>query len=316
MSTCKTIHCMTAGLLLSVAALAQEVTPPDRSLSSLEYVELGLPSKDRVWDGDDLVAAAEALKKLAERDPSQLPRVDSPRSGAVFARLTAAANLEVFADPALPLDQRVHTSLANLKGTGELLKVYLGTFLKQATGAEELAELVGAQLRSTRALLGLVPELLQRIDPDAPDYQIRMGGLDQMRRGLATMLAGVLSSLRDKKTYSSVLRIRLVGYLDETLPAMIPHLTPDSQAETVRQLETMVKAPELEDLRAPLTQLLEKAREAAKTHRPNGPGEPSPGLRPQADALGRKGDQPPRPERPREFLPQSGRPEARPRPEK
>jgi hypothetical protein len=29
------------------------------------------------------------------------------------------------------------------------------------------------------------------------------------------------------------------------------------------------------------------------THRPNGPGDPSPGLRPKADALGNKGNKPP-----------------------
>jgi hypothetical protein len=39
--------------------------------------------------------------------------------------------------------------------------------------------------------------------------------------------------------------------------------------------------------------------------RPTGPGEWSPGLRPKADALGRKGDKPPRPARPRERLPES-----------
>src|SRR4051794_31063798 len=35
-------------------------------------------------------------------------------------------------------------------------------------------------------------------------------------------------------------------------------------------------------------------------HRPNGPGDPSPGLRPEADALGKKGTSALRPERPRE----------------
>src|SRR5215217_9474831 len=36
--------------------------------------------------------------------------------------------------------------------------------------------------------------------------------------------------------------------------------------------------------------------------RPNGPAEPSPGLRPEADALGEKGNQTTRPERPQEVL--------------
>src|SRR5215210_2795227 len=36
--------------------------------------------------------------------------------------------------------------------------------------------------------------------------------------------------------------------------------------------------------------------------RPNGPVEPSPGLRPEADALGEKGNQTTRPERPQEVL--------------
>ena len=259
----KTLLCVTLGLAVSAATLAQEAVPPDRSLASGEYVEAGLPSKDRVWSGDDLATAAEALARLAESEPGHLPRFESPRSGEVFARLTTAENLKISADESLPLGVRFPQAIAHLKATSELLKVYLGSYLKKATGTGEMVELMGSQLRSTRTLLRLVDEQLPTLDPNAADYQTRMAGLDQMRHGLATMVAGVLTSASDREGLSPALRLRLVGYLDAELPAMIPYLTADSRAEAVRRLETLAGGDEPEELKAALAQLLGKAKEAA-----------------------------------------------------
>src|SRR6266545_4793255 len=58
--------------------------------------------------------------------------------------------------------------------------------------------------------------------------------------------------------------------------------------------------PKFEGYLIPVVAELEPRR--GSSPRPNGPAEPSPGLRPQADALGRKAIESSRPERPRELL--------------
>src|SRR5687768_13419983 len=66
----------------------------DHSLPADKYIELGLPSYDRTWSGPEMTAAANALRSIAATSPQQLPRLNSGRSGAVFARIMAPDNLD------------------------------------------------------------------------------------------------------------------------------------------------------------------------------------------------------------------------------
>src|SRR5262245_66468073 len=78
----------------------------DPSLTPEEYLKAGVPAWEKPWSAEDMAAAARALSAVAEKDPRSLPRYQSERSGPLFARITAADNLDRFKDPSLPLDQR------------------------------------------------------------------------------------------------------------------------------------------------------------------------------------------------------------------
>ena len=88
-----------------------ERPPKDESLSSLEYVRRGMPDNERLWTGQDMTRAFEILSTIAQQGPQQLPRYQSKRSGATFARFTSVENLGFFRDRTIPLGVRFQRSL-------------------------------------------------------------------------------------------------------------------------------------------------------------------------------------------------------------
>jgi hypothetical protein len=83
----------------------------DESLTSEEYIRLGLAAQDREWSGDDMVNAEKILTSLAQKAYRQLPRYKSEHSGAMFARLTSPQNLDLFRNRTLPLAARFPQAL-------------------------------------------------------------------------------------------------------------------------------------------------------------------------------------------------------------
>jgi hypothetical protein len=236
----------------------------DESLTSEEYLRLGLPAQDREWSGDDMARAAKTLESLAQKGYRQLPRYKSERSGEVFARLTSPQNLDGFKNRTLPLEARFPESLNYLQGSNAVLKLYLAGYLKKEVRDTELIELVGALLRTTAVMLELVDEFLPTIKKDDPTYQVRMQGLDQMRRGLASIVAGSLKTLTERESYRASELVKLVGYMQETMPVIVPRLPPGARTETLLRLEKMQEDPALKDLQPGLRELFSKVKAAVK----------------------------------------------------
>jgi hypothetical protein len=92
-----------------------------------DYVALGLASPTRTWSEGELRASVLVLHKIADEDPLKLPRLESPKSGAVFARLVAPIPL--------PRDvtslEHFHHYIADLSGfappAGVLMLLYENT---------------------------------------------------------------------------------------------------------------------------------------------------------------------------------------------
>jgi hypothetical protein len=241
---------------------ADPKAPSDESLTAEEYLRLGLPAQDRDWSGDDMVKAEKILASLAQKGYGQLPRYKSERSGEVFARLTSPQNLDLFKDRTLPFEARFPQALSYYQASNQVLKLYLAGFLKKGVRDSELVELLGAQCRSTVVILELVDELLPTIKKDDPKYQVRMQGLDQMRRGLASFVAGGLRTLTERESYRVGELVRLLGYMQETFPLIVPQLPPGARTETLSRLEKMQDDPALKDLQPGLGELRSKVKAA------------------------------------------------------
>ena len=236
--------------------------PNDESFTPEEYIRLGLPGQDREWSGDDMVKAEKVLASLTQKGYRNLPRYKSERSGEVFARLTSAQNLEQFRNGSLPLEARFPQFFNYLQASNQILSLYVSAFLKKEARDSELVELVGAEFRSTVVMLELIDEFLPTIKKDDPSYQVRMQGLEQTKRGLASAVAGGLQMLTERENYRGSELARLVGYMQETLPLIVPRLPPGSRTETMYRLEKMQEDPAMKDLQPSLQNLYLKVKAA------------------------------------------------------
>ncbi len=241
-------------------APADPKPPADDSLTSEEYLRLGLPAQDREWSGDDMVKAERTLASLVQTGYRQLPRYKSERSGEMFARLTSPQNLDLFKNRTLPIEARFPQALNYFGAGNQVLKLYLAGFLKKEVGDSELVELMGSQFRSTVVILELVDEFLPTIKKDDPKYQARMEGLDQMKRGLAGVVAGSLQTLTERESYRESELVKLVGYMRDTFPLIVPRLPPGARTETLLRLEKMQEDPALKDLQPGLGELRSKVK--------------------------------------------------------
>lgn len=238
--------------------------PVDESLTSEEYIGLGLPSDDRIWMANDMVEAVKVMTALEHKGGGKLPRYRGERSGKMFARLTSPQNFEIYKNRSLTLDVRFPQALVLVKANGQLLKLYLAAFLKKGVRASELVELMGLQLRSCVAMLELGDEFIPTIKKDDPHYAIRMQGLEQMRQGYAGVVAGAFQTLTERETYRSDELQRLVAYMIETVPRIAPQLLPGSRLEIATRLDKMNGDPAMKDLQPGLEELRGKVKTTHK----------------------------------------------------
>jgi hypothetical protein len=234
--------------------------PRDESLASDEYIRLGLPAYDRVWFGNDMARVQKVLASLAQEDYRHFPRYKSKRSGDVFARLTSPQNLELFRDRSLPLEARFPQVLNHVQATNQIFKLYVSGFVKNEIADSELVELMAAQYRSSVVMLELVDEFLPTIKKDDPTYQVRMHGLEKVKLGLAGVVSGGLQTLTERENYRKSELVRLVGYMQESFPLLVPRLPPGARTETMQELERMQEDPAMKYLQPGLEELRSKVK--------------------------------------------------------
>ncbi|MDB5341073.1 MAG: hypothetical protein JWN70_6692 [Planctomycetaceae bacterium] len=237
----------------------------DQSLTGDQYIALGVPAFDRTWMGGDMKTAAEAFVSLAAEHPEQLPRFDSSRSGAVFARITSAGNLSPLREQTVPLDARFPLGLSYMQSHGSILGTYLKAFLKDQCSENEMMELMGSNLRACHMILDLVDEFWPTLSKDDPSYPARVRGLDQMRSGLANVVLGSITSLTEDQNYSLAARLKLLKYCREEFPAIVTKLGHSSQVEVQQRLIKLADDPKLQPLQEPLRLLRDETVAALKT---------------------------------------------------
>jgi hypothetical protein len=229
--------------------------PRDESLTVEEYIRLGLAAPDREWSGVDMAEAEKVLASLASKGYGQFPRYQSERSGDVFARMTSPQNLSLFRNRSVPLDARFPLAMEYLRASNQISKLYYAAFLKAAARDSEIVELMGAMFRVTAVMFELVDEFLPTIKKDDPTYQVRMQGLEGMKQALGSVVAGGLLTLTDRRSVRSSELARLVGYMQETFPLIVPQLPPGVRVETLIRLEKLQSDPAMKDLQPDLREL-------------------------------------------------------------
>jgi len=229
--------------------------PADDSLTTAEYVGLGAPPPDRPWSGDDMATMETVLAKVVQQGPRRLPRFQSARSGAVFARMTSPGDLAAFTDRSVPLETRAPQALKYTKATQEIGKLYVNAFLKRETGDSEMLEIQAAWVRSAALLSGFVDEIEPTLKKPRPESAMRLQGLAEVKRGNTLVVQSAIMSLTETHAYRASERIRFIGHLRETLPVILPKLEPGPRDDAVRRLDALRGNPAYNDLQPALGQL-------------------------------------------------------------
>jgi hypothetical protein len=236
--------------------------PADHSLAEDAYIARGVPAPDRAWSGEDYLRAATLLKGLAEADYTELPRLRSPTSGALFARLVAAENIQMAASPLLS-DQVALGSLAELmQGAGQVLSVYVDASQHGAVLDSELVSLTYFLLQLAAATAPIASTVISAIPLSDPSRPARLKGFEQMRQGFAAMVSGSLTTLTEHSGYRLSELIRLAHGLLATLPRLLPYLPDGVRRELPVRLRGMLAQEPSPVLRARLARLLTLAQAA------------------------------------------------------
>jgi hypothetical protein len=237
--------------------------PPDRSLSVDDYIQRGVPAYDRIWSGTDMAKAASVLASVAQKEPGQLPRYQSHRSGILFARITADENLGLYRNRSLPVGQRITEALAYLESHNAIGKLYLKSYNQNATGDSELVEVYASLLRMWLTLMPLLDEFIATLDKSDPSYSVRMGGLNKVRTGLATSVSAVVETLTERQSYRTSELKRLASNMTQTLPKLLPYVPDGTRTETMVRLRSLGSDPKMHDLNPELAELIYTVEQTA-----------------------------------------------------
>ncbi|HEY3969490.1 MAG TPA: hypothetical protein VGM05_33360 [Planctomycetaceae bacterium] len=232
--------------------------PDDRSLTLDVYHDAGMPAHERRWSGTDMTRAANTLSAMTQTDVGKLPRLESPRSGPLFARMTSEENLDLLRNQSLPIDQRLPDALMFMQGSSAILKLYLASFHKDGTGSTELIEIYGAQLRLWVVISQILDAFIPTLDKNDRTYEVRMQGLEKFREGLEMAVAGTLQTLTERAAYNTAELKRLLGFMQQTYPVLLPGLPQGTRQEAIDRLQSFRKNPAMADLNAVLTTLVDQ----------------------------------------------------------
>lgn len=230
----------------------------DRSLTTNEYLANGLPAIDRPWSSSDMMTTAVRLEAICKEGFGKLPKYESDRSGAVFARMTSDENFAFALDRSFPLDVRLPHIMRLLESGNRINKLYLQGFSNGEIADRSVIELLGWMLRVTAVAMPLINEFTASLNPDDPSHPVRMEGLERSKRGLATMVDGGLITLTERESYSRDNTLVLIRYMQGTFPTIFPNLPPLSRREFKQRIDAMRHEVRLVDLKEELDILYAK----------------------------------------------------------
>lgn len=235
---------------------------PDKSLTTEEYVALGMPDPDKTWSGEDGLRAVKLLAALAKDHPEQLPRYQSNKSGAMYARLTSPDNLAACRDPEMDLADRTQICVKWHAAHVQLFDIYYAAFEKGQVRDSEMVDIDGALMRNVVLTVDFWEEMAPTLDPNEEDYIVGMKHYETAQYATKGMMEGGLQALTEQHLYRKGELLRLIAHMDETFPAMIVRVPKSLRAEVMQKLADYQTKPSMSKFQPALGQLLQNTQAA------------------------------------------------------
>lgn len=110
--------------IFASAFLSHILPYADNSLSTSEYLEMGIPSIDKQWTATELNETLQLLKELKEEDKLALPRKNSPYSNEVFTHLSSIDNFNILRDKNVDISERMTEAYLLLHLSNSIIDLY------------------------------------------------------------------------------------------------------------------------------------------------------------------------------------------------
>ena len=246
----------------------------DQSHTPAQATAHGAPSIDKTWSPVDFVTFDSYLAELSSSD---YPNLSSSNSTALFMKVIDSIEQPVLEKSDIPLDSRIGLLLQMLKACNNVLKRYTRAHNSGTDYSAEVAYLLGRSLSTARQGLVLMDEFIPTIDPHDGKYEVRMQGLQRMRDGMATVLDGVVISMKETHVYSIEERSILAKCLIAEAPTILDHLDSNVRREfevKVKELMSSEADSEIKQLLANLSETIMKEGSNKRMHQtPKGAGD-------------------------------------------
>ena len=237
----------------------------DQSLAIAAYVGKGIPDPANEWTPGDYKRAAAILALMAHGDhPEQMPRLGSPRSGKLFARMIEENNLTLLAD--LPADKRRDPAMLLQGAVMAIETAYhgaIGNLIRKADPYRLDIEAVEVD--------GFLLEVLLRTTDAELAYQETRRGTERTDvietarnkalrdlTGFAIALIGRFNQsaeFRDNDHFRPEAMRRLLKHLANKLPRVASRVTPAARDEIRAVIDDQVTRIYDQDIRAELTRI-------------------------------------------------------------
>lgn len=238
---------ITSALAGPAALAAVPMIEPDHSLTTAGYMVLGMPTPDHAWGEGELRSALRVLHKIAKRDPSKLPRLESQASGSVFARLIApdAVPPSDHPTPTAPptTAERVGDISAFVQQQGRLALLYVNQMAGGGIFDAELVVSTRVALEKNAQLMGLINLQRGQLEGKPVPRKLRRQH-EQVVYGADLTIRGALFIYSARRAFRPEWQKRMVGDLVKWLPTLLGRLPAKSQRAALRQMQGLM----LEDL--------------------------------------------------------------------
>jgi clan AA aspartic protease (TIGR02281 family) len=237
----------------------------DLSLPDARYVELGMPSQDRAWNGDDFGVAASKLLELAAHHPEQLPRSASAKSGKTFARIVSSEDRGRLLSPSIPLAKRLTDAWRCVSSFNEIVRLYVSGCKANKVAENDVAELITPGLDIVQVTLNVANEYDSIVSMPDAKHSAGVKVLARIRQDCASLVISMVEALTLKQQLPVSTRLSLAESYQTAIPALMANLSGGSRLDVLRRLDELAVDPTLRELQMPLLILRNSSYGAAES---------------------------------------------------
>lgn len=206
------------------------------ALAAAASAELSLPRTDAPWTDTELKSLARSLDKAGA---ARLPKKGDP----VFERLVSPENYAFIAREDLPLNQRFPQGGEFLSALNVVMKLYVAGMIAGQPLHKEVLALQSVTTCASADMVPLVQQFVATLDPKDTKYEVRMKGLDQVKKGLGEIVAGGLMNLSEKSFSLEDRRATGVASLP-CATRLLSMMDPEARAVAIKKAEAIAAAGE------------------------------------------------------------------------